>query len=97
MTTPEPGSAAMERLVQTLRNVTEDDAYALPWTFGVTCREAADAIETLTRERDEAREALKPFAQIADMEENAKDGASVIVNISRCRNARSVLRSEPTP
>lgn len=45
-------------LVERLRNVTEDDAYALPWTFGETCREAADEITRLRRELEEARKAL---------------------------------------
>ncbi|RVQ10048.1 hypothetical protein CN067_34105, partial [Sinorhizobium meliloti] len=45
----------MTSLVERLRNVTEDDAYALPWTFGETCREAADEITRLRRELEEAR------------------------------------------
>ncbi|RWO34781.1 MAG: hypothetical protein EOS10_00310 [Mesorhizobium sp.] len=36
------------------------------------------------------REALKPFAKIADM---APDGSNVIVNISRCRDARRALEA----
>jgi len=40
----------MSDLVGKLRNVTEEDAYALPWTFGETCKEAADRIEQLERE-----------------------------------------------
>lgn len=51
-------------LVERLRNVTEDDAYALPWTFGETCREAAAEIERLMQEvalaRATAREDLFP-------------------------------------
>lgn len=31
-------------LVERLRNVTEEDAYAAPWTFGELCREAADRL-----------------------------------------------------
>ena len=37
----------MSEIVQRLRGVTESDAYALPWTFGQTCGEAADYIEKL--------------------------------------------------
>lgn len=33
-------------LINRLRHVTEYDAYALPWTFGETCREAALALES---------------------------------------------------
>ena len=32
-----------------LRAVTEADAYAEPWTFGETCREAADRIDALEK------------------------------------------------
>lgn len=46
-------------LVERLRNVTEDDAYALPWTFGETCREAAAELDRLRRELEEARKALE--------------------------------------
>jgi len=48
----------MNDLVERLRNVTEDDAYALPWTFGETCREAATEIEALRRENQELRSAV---------------------------------------
>lgn len=37
----------MTDIVERLRQVTEDDAYALPWTFGETCKEAADEIVRL--------------------------------------------------
>lgn len=46
-----------EDLIKRLRNVTEGDAYALPWTFGETCREAADALEARKRENEALREA----------------------------------------
>lgn len=36
-------------------------------------------------------EALKPFACIADSEPNTPDGASTMVKISRCRDARAAL------
>ncbi|RVH87783.1 hypothetical protein CN204_04440 [Sinorhizobium meliloti] len=54
----------MTSLVERLRNVTEDDAYALPWTFGETCREAAAEIDRLRRELEEARRALEPWAEL---------------------------------
>lgn len=37
------------------------------------------------------RDALKPFARVADMEEREPDGASVFVNVSRCRDARAAI------
>lgn len=40
-------------IVARLRGVNEDDAYAHPWTFGETCREGADKIEQLEKEREE--------------------------------------------
>lgn len=53
-------------------------------------------IGTMERLR-RCEEALKPFARIADMEEKAKAGASVIVNISRCREARAALTPMTKP
>jgi hypothetical protein len=41
-----------------LRNVTEADAYAEPWTFGVICREGADEITRLRAEVERLRAAL---------------------------------------
>lgn len=43
--------------------------------------------------------ALEPFARIADIEAHAKVGESVIVNVERCREARSALsrtKKEPS-
>jgi len=40
---------------------------------------------------EELEGALKPFARIADMEERAGPSDSVIVNVSRCRDARAAL------
>lgn len=37
------------------------------------------------------REALEPFARVADMEERAEPFASVMVNVDRCRDARASL------
>ena len=42
-------------LVERLRGVTEEDAYARPWTFGETCRRAADALSAQAAELVEAR------------------------------------------
>jgi len=39
------------------------------------------------------REALEPFAKVADMEERAEPFASVMVNVDRCRDARALLLS----
>lgn len=35
--------------------------------------------------------ALRVFARVADMEHRAKDGDSVIINVSRLRDARALL------
>lgn len=56
--------------------------------------EAADRIEALEKQLRETREALLPFARIADMEERARAWDSVIVNVSRCRDARAFLNGE---
>ncbi len=41
----------------------------------------------------EAVGALEPFARIADMEERAGPADSVMVNVARCRDARTTLAS----
>ena len=38
--------------------------------------------------------ALEPFAQIADLEERAPPCASVMVNVDRCRDARSLIQKQ---
>lgn len=48
----------MSDLVKRLEGVTEDDAYAHPWTFGVICRAAANRIKALTRENENLRAQL---------------------------------------
>lgn len=50
-------------------------------------------IEALQAELAKAREALEPFARVADMEERASPMDSVMVNVSRCRDAREVYRA----
>jgi hypothetical protein len=64
------------------------------------------AVEGYRTERDEARaelakarEALKPFVLIANANEDEPPGASVFVNISRCREARAAFppKLEPQP
>ncbi len=53
-----------------------------------------ERIGALERENARLREALKPFARIADMEEKQPDGASVMVNVSRCRDARAARTTQ---
>ena len=55
----------------------------------------AAQIEALTAELNALREALEPFARIADMEHRAGPADSVMVNVARCRDARAAL-GEPT-
>ncbi|MDK8874425.1 hypothetical protein [Paracoccus sp. SSJ] len=52
-------------LIERLRDFTEEDAYAMPWTFGAVVREAADElarlraeVERLKWERDVWREKM---------------------------------------
>jgi hypothetical protein len=54
-------------------------------------QESADTIEANQARIAELEAALKPFARIAEMETRAEDGASVMVNVSRCRDARAAL------
>lgn len=46
------------------------------------------------RER-KLREALKPFARVADHEERTPSGSSILVNVDRCRDARQALKETP--
>lgn len=42
------------------------------------------------------RAALQPFKQVADTEERAPEGETVMVNVSRCREARDALAADAT-
>lgn len=55
--------------------------------------EAADEITDLRKRVAELEAALKPFATIAQVENSigTKTGASVIVNVERCRDALAAL------
>ena len=55
-----------------------------------------DRIAALEAQVEGMRVALKPFARIADMEEHQPPAASVMVNVSRCRDARAALQSSET-
>ena len=68
--------------VQGIRYIAEHgDLPQSPWPASDW---AIDRIEKLEA-------ALKPFARIAEMEENTPAGDSTLVNIDRCREARAVL------
>lgn len=54
---------------------------------------AWETIDLIKSQRDQLRKALKPFAQVADMEERAGAMDSVMVNVARCRDARAILAS----
>lgn len=56
-------------------------------TVGVGKENLATLIEAF----EAMGEALKPFASIAEMESKSPDGASVFVNVSRCRDAAGAL------
>ncbi|TPE53048.1 hypothetical protein [Amaricoccus solimangrovi] len=67
--------AEIDALLAKLRGVTEDDAYALPWTFGETCRSAADALDRLrallaaeTERAEKIRVAAENFERCASAE-----------------------------
>jgi hypothetical protein len=66
-------------IVDILRNVTESDAYATPWTFRQHCLEAATEIASLRRELEQARTSLRwivdnPGAHPMNMWRVAQDG-----------------------
>jgi hypothetical protein len=54
-----------------------------------------NALPSLIDEVVRLREALRPFAHIAVMEERAGPVDTVDVNVARCRDTRAVLRSNP--
>lgn len=65
------------------------EADAELWQIQAEGKQAAEASLA------EAKRLLKPFARIADCEPVTPDGASTIVNISRCRDAARFLSQEP--
>lgn len=54
-------------LIERLRNFTEEDAYATPWTFGEVVREAADEITRLRAEVERLTTALSDERAHADV------------------------------
>jgi len=76
-------------LIERLRNFTEEDAYATPWTFGEVVREAADEI---TRLRAEV-ERLRGQAKINNKMVN-KTANDVVRYKSRAERAEAALSDE---
>jgi len=59
MVQPVPPMSTSGEMVERLRGVTEEDAYASPWSFGQLCREAASRIEALEARALAAEAALE--------------------------------------
>ena len=59
-------------------------------------REYADNMERMRGELEAAREALEPFARIADMDERLPKDAATTINIELCRKARAALKGTPS-
>ncbi|UFS66542.1 hypothetical protein LO749_18720 [Paracoccus denitrificans] len=53
-------------LIERLRDFTEEDAYAMPWTFGAVVREAADELARLSAEVERLTAALSDERAHAD-------------------------------
>ncbi|WGR59954.1 hypothetical protein E3U26_04150 [Paracoccus ferrooxidans] len=66
-------------LIDRLRNFTEDDAYATPWTFGEVVREAAAELARLRAEVERLRAALADERAHADALAEALERATVYV------------------
>jgi hypothetical protein len=67
-------------------------AFTVAWGYFDRKRKETEArAEAAEAEVARLREALKPFARIADVSETAEPGESVIVNVDRCRAARAAL------
>lgn len=56
----------IDDLIDRLRDFTEDDAYATPWTFGEVVREAADELTRLRAEVERLTAALADERAHAD-------------------------------
>lgn len=83
-------------LVETLRQRAQAVRAGLPLMENAErCDELAAAIERLVAERDEAREALKPFAKRADEWPLNSDNARVSVRLYDLRRARQALKDAP--
>ena len=52
-------------LIERLRDFTEEDAYAMPWTFGAVVREAADELARLRAEVERLTAALSTVQRAA--------------------------------
>lgn len=57
-------------------------------TAAITTYEAVSGVTKM-------REALRPFARIADQENRTPSGSTVLVNVDRCRDARAALGEKP--
>ncbi|AZV00306.1 hypothetical protein [Paracoccus kondratievae] len=83
-------------LIERLRNFTEEDAYAMPWTFGTVVREAADElarlraeVERLTASVDHTQqwyaERIRKIEDVAKREGIWPELAAIIANGSATR------------
>lgn len=68
----------------------EDLKHDIERVYSREAQRIAD-LEAAEAERDALRKVLEPFACIADMEKNAGPADSVMVNVARCRDARTLL------
>ena len=73
-------------IVERLRQVTEDDAYALPWTFGETCKEAADEIVRLRSLATQHHQGGAVMEEAVCLIKDALEDAGHEVGGTFCRN-----------
>jgi hypothetical protein len=94
----------VESLCQRLRNYRPPSADRYGYPPGqeprehhVICDEAAALIERLYREREKLREALKPFAQVADefLPDDQDDFSYGHLSYGDFRRARAALAEQP--
>lgn len=99
MTTPTPSSAIPQAEdlaglhIENLRTAAAEIRAEQHNGWGNACEDAADAIDRLTRERDEAREKLQDFALQALSDERQTDEARATSRASTLEEAAKVCES----
>lgn len=88
-----PNIQELKRLAQKAEDAKDlHDAWLAQCALSDMCEVATPStILALIEENERLTKALKPFAFLADLEAAQPDGATVMVNVSRCREARTAL------
>jgi hypothetical protein len=91
------GSRVWTPMKPVIAGAHEEQEYVLADIHSALARQA-EALQRENAEKDariaEMAKVLTPFARIADMTRDKATGASVMVNVDRCRDVRALLGGE---